>query len=109
MTMLLNLTGLDRNKEGKCHKPGGTDSLYIDVVPLSPDYFNVPTNGQSRPDTEECQCIAPEFPYYRCTRSKTHEDDHAAHGGYKGKGGQGIKMFARWLMGTGDETPRRKG
>lgn len=102
--MRLNLYGLDPDVEENYRHQSHPD--YLDVASIRPDYFDVPTNGKPRPTTDECQCVAPEFPYYRCTRYWRHEGDHAAHGGHKGQGGHGIKMFARWARGAGDESSR---
>lgn len=61
------------------------------------------------PEGDECGELAPEPPYYRCTRRKGHQEwkavsaepehmqDHAAHGGR----GNSIAMYARWASSDG--------
>lgn len=60
---------------------------------------NHPLYLSPAPEGRECQCLAPEYPFYRCTRWKGHEHelgngakDHAAHGGRKSS----LVMYARW-------------
>lgn len=73
-----------------------------DFLPPGDANFRITRNGkQIRARVKVCGSIAPEFPYYRCSRHPNHGDDCAAHGG--GGGGRGgdigeraVVMFARW-------------